>query len=130
MDGTLQHNLMLSFHSSLHVARFYFSLFLIPSGDREEKGGIPNYHLLIFQALKSSSKGMITITIFFSHTPLQPKHLCICNFLHIVTTYCGESGLHTALVLSPKCCRLPAYPPKRTSYMYHTLFKPFCMLQM
>ena len=64
-------NTTYTFYSSLHFARFYFSLFPIPLEEKKKK--IPSHYLLIFQALKSSSKGIITTTIFFIHMPLQPK---------------------------------------------------------
>lgn len=111
--------LTLSFYSLLHFARFYFSLFPIPL--EKKKKNIPSHYLLIFQALKSSSKGMITTPTFFSCMPLQPKFKVTHHdntLWSIRPSYCACCPLPKMLqvaCLSSKTSRM------RTSYVPHTV---------
>jgi len=112
MGRTLQHNFYFLF-----IITFCQVLFFTIPHPLGKKKNIPSHHLLIFQALKSSSKGMITTIIFFSHMPLQPTFK-VTHHDNIRPSYCACCPL-------PKMLQVACVPSKirrmRTSYVPYTV---------
>lgn len=117
MDRTLQHNLhFLSIHHYI-LPDFISHSSPSPWGKKKK---IPSHYLLIFQTLKSSSKWIITTTVFFSCMPLQPK-LQVTHQGNIVW-WIRPSNCPCPLPTMLQVACLPSKTSRmRTSYVSHTV---------